>query len=137
MPTTARKVGYFKLTVPDKPGTGYRALAALRDSGVNLLAFHAFPTGRSTSQLDFVPVDERVFLDAATKAKLKIGKRKDVLLVEGEDRPGAIADVLQKLADIKTNVVAIDAVRSGMGYGALIWVRPKDVEKAARALGAS
>lgn len=137
MAMTAKKVGYFKATLPDKPGTGFRVLAALRDQGVNLLAFHAFPASRGKSQLDFVPADERVFLDAATRTKLKVGKRKAVLLVEGDDRPGAIAEVLQKLAGASTNVVAIDAVRAGPGFGALIWVTPKDVDKAAGALGAT
>lgn len=135
MQTTARKVGYFKTTVPDKPGQGFRVLAALRDQGVNLLAFHAFPASRGKSQLDFVPADERVFHDAAARIKLKIGKRKAALLVEGEDRPGAIAEVLQKLAGASTNVVAIDAVRAGAGFGALIWVKPKDFDKAAAAIG--
>ena len=137
MPTTARRVGYFHVKVPDKAGSGSRVLAALRDYGVNLLAFHAFPLGGGKSQLDFVPSDEGVFLDAAGKAKLKVSARKAVLLVEGEDRAGAVADVLQKLASAAANVRAIDAVRSGTGFGALIWVRPKDVDKAARALGAT
>jgi hypothetical protein len=43
-----------------------------------------------------------------------------------------------KLADAKINVTAIDAVSAGGGrYGAILWVKPKDVVKAAQALGAS
>lgn len=137
MATMAKTVGYFKASVADKPGSGFKVLAALRDQGVNLLAFHAFPTSRGKAQLDFVPADERAFQEAAARSKLKIGKRKAALLIEGDDRIGAIAEVFQKLAAASTNVVAIDAVRSGAGFGALIWVKPKDVEKAARALGAT
>jgi hypothetical protein len=110
-------------------------LGALRDAGVNLVAFHAFPTGGGQSQLDFVPADERAFLEAAKKAKLKVSDRRTVLLLEGEDKPGAVAELLQKLSG--TNVTAIDAVRAGSRYGALLWTKQSDVDKAAKALGAS
>jgi hypothetical protein len=43
---------------------------------------------------------------------------------------------MQKLADAKINVTAIQAVTAGMGrYGAIFWVKPRDTNKAAKALG--
>lgn len=135
MATSAKKVGYFYVTVADKAGEGARILGALRDAGVNLLAFHAFPTGSGQSQLDFVPADEKAFQDAAKKANLKLSAKQTLFLLEGDDRPGAIAELLQKLAG--TNVTALDAVRAGSRFGALLWVKQGDVDKAAKALGAS
>ena len=45
--------------------------------------------------------------------------------------------VLDKLAAAKINVIAIDAIGSGKGrFGAIFWVKPKAVAKAAKALGA-
>jgi hypothetical protein len=135
MATTARKVGYFYVTVSDKAGEGARILGALRDAGVNLLAFHAFPTGGGQSQLDLVPADEKAFQDAAKKANLKLSAKQTVFLLEGDDRPGAIAELLQKLSG--ANVTAMDAVKAGSRYGGLLWVKQSDVDKAAKALGAS
>jgi hypothetical protein len=136
MAATVRKAGYFYVTIPDKPGEGARVLGALRDNGVNLLAFHAFPTGSGgQSQLDLVPADEKSFPDAAKKAGLKISAKKTVFLVEDDDRRGSLAELMQKLATAGTNVTAVDAVKSGSRYGALIWVSPADVDKAAKALG--
>ena len=60
MADTVRKVVYFKMSVPDKAGEGARVLGALRDAGVNLLAFSGFPRGRR-AQLDLVPEDEAGF----------------------------------------------------------------------------
>jgi len=137
MAATVRKIGYFYVTAPDKAGEGARVLGALRDNGVNLVAFHAFPTGAGQSQLDLVPADERAFQEAAKKAKLKISDRKTVFLVEDDDRKGAIADLLQKLSAAGANVTALDAVKAGPRYGALIWVKPADTDKAAKALGAT
>ena len=137
MAATVRKVGYFYVTAPDKPGEGARVLGALRDAGVNLVAFHAFPSGSGQSQLDFVPADEKTFQDAAKKASLKLSDRKTVFLVEDDDRKGAIADLLKKLSAAGANVTALDAVKAGPRYGALIWVKPADADKAAKALGAT
>jgi hypothetical protein len=51
--------------------------------------------------------------------------------------PGAIAKVTSKLARAKINVTAVDAVSAGGGrLGAILWVKQKGVNRAARALGA-
>ena len=137
MADTIRQVEYYYTTVADKPGEGARVLARLRDAGVNLAAFHAFPSARK-SQLDFVPSDPAGFLAAAKSAGIKLSAAKHVFLVEGDDRRGAIAGLLERLAGAKINVTAVDAVSSGMGrYGALLWVKSKDQQRAAGALGAA
>ena len=137
MADSIRQVEYYYTTVSDKPGEGARVLARLRDAGVNLSAFHAFPSARK-SQLDFVPSDAPGFVAAAKAAGIKLSSAKRVFLVEGDDRRGAIAGLLERLAGAKINVTAVDAVASGMGrYGALLWVKAKDLSRAAAALGAA
>lgn len=131
-----RRVPYFYVLAPDKAGEGARALRTLHDSGVNLLAFSGFPEGRR-SQLDFVPEDPAAFRAAAKKAGWKVTGPKAAFLVDGEDRPGAVAEILGKLATAKVNVTATDAVCAGAGrFGVLFWVKPGDVSRAAKALGA-
>jgi hypothetical protein len=45
--------------------------------------------------------------------------------------------ILDALGRAKINVVAVDAVTSGKGrFGAIFWVKPKAVAKAAKLLGA-
>ena len=48
----------------------------------------------------------------------------------------AIADPVGRLADAKIDVTAIDAVSIDGRYGALCFVAPRDVKKAAQVLGA-
>jgi hypothetical protein len=132
-----QKVDYFYIKAANKPGEGARVLRALRDEGINLLAFSGFPQGQK-AQIDFIPEDPAAFEAAAKRAGLKLSKKKSGFLVQGDDRPGAVADIMGRLADAKINVTAIDAVCAGGGrYGAILWVKPKDVVAAARALGAS
>lgn len=131
---TVRKVEYFVTEVSDKPGEAARVLAAVR--GVNLLAFTGFPKGRR-AQVDFVPEDALAFKAAAKQAKLKVKSKQGGFLAQGDDRPGAIADVMRRLADAKINVTAIDAVAAGNGrWGAIFWVKAKDVNKTVKAFGA-
>ncbi len=137
MADTVKKAEYYYATVDDKAGEGARLLDALRAGGVNLLAFHAFPAGGGQAQLDFVAQDAGKLASAAKQAGVTLSASKPVFLIEGQDRPGAIAEILGKLAAARINVTAADAVTSGGGrFGALLWVKPGDFEKAAAALGA-
>ena len=137
MADTIRVVEYFYVMAPQKPGVGAALLGELRQAGVNLLAFSGFPSGRG-AQVDFVPEDPAAFRAVARKAKWKVTGPKRALLVAGDDRPGVVAELMQKLADAKINVTALDAVcAGGTRYGAIVWVAPRDVTRAARALGAA
>ncbi len=135
MSDTVRRVDYYHTSVTNRAGQGVRVLRAFQDARVDFLAIHAFPEGR-TSQIDFFPRDSRAFLRAAKAAGIKLSPRRTAFLIQGRDRLGAIAEVLQKLGDAKVNVTALDAVSTGGKYGALVWVRHPNVNKAARALGA-
>ena len=136
MSDTVTLVDYYYTMVPDKVGEGARILAALREAGVNLLAFTGFPEGRAV-QLDFVPTDAGAFVAAAKAAKVKLSRPKKAFLISGDDRTGAMADVHAKLAAAKISVTAADAACAGAGrYGAILWVKPRDVKKAAAVLGA-
>ncbi|HSS47108.1 MAG TPA: hypothetical protein VLL03_06825 [Burkholderiales bacterium] len=137
MPDTIRKIEYFTANVSNKSGEGVRALKALRDANVNLLAFSGFPRG-GRAQIDFIPEDSAALKAAAKKAKLKLSSKKTGFLIQGSDRVGALLDTLGRLAAAKINVTALDAVTAGEGrYGAIFWVKPKDVAKTAKLLGVS
>lgn len=138
MAETVRRMEYFAMSVANKRGEGARVLQALAAEGVNLAAFTGFPAASGKAQLDFVPEDAGAFRAAAERLKLKTRAPKTVFLIQGDDRAGAIAGVVQRLADAKINVVAVDAAAAGNGrYSAMLWVKPKDVDQAASVLGAA
>ena len=136
MPDTIRVVEYFYVTAPNKPGEGARALNTLKEAGVNLLAFSGFPQGRR-AQLDFIPADPVAFKQAAKRAKWKMVGPKRGFLLQGDDRVGAIAELLDRLGTAKINVTAIDAVSVDGRSGAIFWVAPKDLKKTSTILSGS
>jgi hypothetical protein len=136
MADSVRKVDYFYIEVPNKAGEGAKALASLREAGVNLLAFTGFPCGRK-AQVDFIPEDTAAFKAAAKKAGLRLSPKKTGFLIQGEDKIGAIAEILGKLAAANVNITAMDAVSAGTGrYGAILWVKAPDLRKASKLLAA-
>ncbi len=128
---------YFKIQVPNRPGVGAKILGDLKKEKVNLLGFSGFPRG-GKSQLDLIPQNTKAFLSAVKRLKLKVGAKKTGFLAQGQDRVGAIASILDKLAKAKVNVTAIDALCAGKGrYGAIFWVKGPNIIKAARVLKAA
>jgi hypothetical protein len=132
-----RLADYFYTHCADSPGEAFRLLSSLREAGVNLLAFSAFPEGMNRCQIDLVPEKTESLLQAAKTAGLSLSEKKHCFLIDGVDRPGAVAEILQRLADAGINGTACDALCAGAGrFGAILWVKPADLTAAAKVLGA-
>jgi hypothetical protein len=130
-----RRVEYFHTTVVDQPGESYKVLSALAGLGVNLLAFTAVPVGPDTTQLTLFPEDPSKMRSEAQRAGMALEGPHQAILVQGDDELGALAVVHEKLYRTGVNVYASNAVSDGFGrYGYLVYVRPEDYERAARAL---
>jgi hypothetical protein len=130
-----RRVEYFHTTVVDQPGESYKVLSALAGLGVNLLAFTAVPVGPDTTQLTLFPEDPSKMKSEAQRAAMALEGPHQAILVQGDDELGALAVVHEKLFRTGVNVYASNAVSDGFGrYGYLVYVRPEDYERAARAL---
>jgi hypothetical protein len=137
MADTVRGVEYYYATVPDTPGEATRLLSALREDGVNLIAFLGFPRGTRESQLDLVPEDPGALKASAERAGVSLSEEKRAFLVQGDDRVGAVLDVTRKLGDAGVNITALMATGAEAGrYGMVVWVDPADYDRAASALGA-
>jgi hypothetical protein len=136
MADSARKVQYAYVVVPNRPGQGAKILAELQAAGIDLEAYSGFP-GKKGAQIDLVTRDMSGLKRVARRNGWRLSKTKKGFLVQGTDRIGAVQRQLARLADGKVNVVAADAVAAGQGrYGMILWVRPKDYARAARALRA-
>jgi hypothetical protein len=138
MKETVVKVDHYSAAIANKAGEGARILGSLKDSGVNLIALWAYPSKAGKAQLEMIPENGAALVKAAKNTGLSIGKKQIAFFVNGQDRPGVVADSLGKLAAAKINIGAVQALCGGAGrYGAIIFIPQKDVRKAAKALGLS
>ena len=137
MRDSVKAVGYYAITVDDRPGEGARITSELKKRNLNLLAVHGFPIAGGKAQIDLVPEDPAAFSRTARELGWTLGEKRTALLIQGEDRVGALTDVHQQLAQANINLVAETAVSAGNGrYACILWVPAKDVEKATSILGA-
>ncbi len=137
MADRVRKVTYCYVTVTGRAGHGAKILGALSDAGVDLLGFSGFPAKGGKAQLDLMAQDMAAVRRVARRNGWRLSTTKKAFIVQGHDRVGAVHRHLQKLADQKINVIAADGVAAGQGrYGMILWVKPKDYARAARALNA-
>ena len=137
MADRVRKVNYAYVTVPNRAGQGEKILGELRQAGLNMLAFSAFPARARTSQIDIVAENMAGLRRIAKKNAWRLSKVKKGFLVQGKDEVGTVHRHVRKLATQKVNVIAADAVCAGKGrYGMILWVKPTDYDRAARLLGA-
>ncbi len=137
MADRVRKVSYTYLRVPNRAGQGAKILERLRQAGVNLLAFTAFPDRGGRAQVDLVADDLAAVRRVARRNGWRLSALKKGFLVQGDDQVGAVHRHLTKLAGKGVNVVAVDAVTAGKRrYGMILWVKRKDYNRAAQALGA-
>lgn len=137
MADQVQKVTYCYTMVPTRPGKGARVLADVAAAGINLDAFSGFPRGRGQAQLDFVTTKMPALRRAAAKNGWRLSPVKKAFLITGANQAGAVQRHVKKLAGAKISITAADAVCAGMGrYGMILWVKPRDYARAARALGA-
>ena len=137
MADRVKKVNYCYVKVPHRAGQGEALLGALREANVNLVAFSGFPLKSGTSQIDLVADRVGPINRVAKKLNLRVSKPKKGFHIQGNDTIGAVHKHIKKLADRKINVTAADALCAGKGrYGMILWVKPGQYARAARALGA-
>jgi|SRR5262245_42848588 len=131
-----RKTPYYCVEVPHTSGQGTKILSALKEAGVNLLAFSGFPLGGGKAQLDFLPENPDAFVKAMKAQDVKLSEKKNAFLIQGDDHVGAAADIVGKLASQGISITASQAVTAGEErWGMILWVTPADYAKASKALG--
>ena len=130
-----RIIDYYYTTVQDQPGEAYRLLNQLAGQGINLLAFTAIPMGPTRTQLALFP-EQGAKLEALAKgAGMALDGPHRALLVQGDDRMGALAEIHAKLMRARVNVYASTAVTDGKGcFGYIVYVRADEMDRAAKAL---
>jgi hypothetical protein len=130
-----RRVEYYHATVIDEPGEAYKVLSTFAGLGVSLLAFTAVPVGPDRTQITVFPEDAGKMTSEARRAGMALDGPHHALLVQGDDELGALAAVHERIWRAGVNVYATTAIADGYGkYGHLIYIRPEDYERAARAL---
>ncbi len=130
------KVEYFRTTIKNRPGEAYKFLSQLALLKINLLAFSATPVSKTDTQLTFFPENPKIMKNEASRAGMYMEGPSPALLIQCDDRLGALADIHLEIFEAGVNVKSAGGVSDGRGaFGYVIHVESKDFDKAAAALG--
>jgi hypothetical protein len=131
-----RRAEYFRTTVIDQPGEGFRILSQLAEQRINLLAFTGMPVGEMRIQLTLFPEDPSMMAAVARRAGLDLDGPHAALLVQGDDELGAFARIHRKLHEAGVNVYASGGLADGKGsFFYILYIRAEEFDSAAGALG--
>ena len=136
MPCNISRVEYFRTTIENRPGEAYKFLSQLALLKINLLAFSATPVSKTDTQLTFFPENPKIMKNEASRAGMYMEGPSPALLIQCDDRLGALAEIHLKIFEAGVNVKSAGGVSDGRGaFGYVIHVGQEDFDKAAAALG--
>ena len=127
-----RQVTACVIQVEDKVGVLNRVLCVLRDSGVNMLAIAS--QRRQATALMAIPEDVQAVRELAREQGVRLQTRQ-VFLIEGDDRVGALCDITRSIADAGISIEDVAALSAASRYAAVLTFADADLEAAAKTLG--
>jgi len=131
MPLDIRRVDYYSLTVEEHVAEGAAMLGTIVGAGVDFLAYKAVPVGAGRTRFTLFPIDGSKLEDGAAKAGLAVDGPHPAVLIVGDERPGALADIYGKLASAGIAVEESTGIAHiNGGYGIVLYLRPEDRDRA-------
>jgi hypothetical protein len=115
------------VVVPDRPGTLAHLADEIGKAGINIEGF-AGDNIEGEAVLHLLVEDPRLVRQIMENAGLEIRAERDVLVIDTDDRPGALSGVAQRIAGSGVNIDFLYGVRGRLVFGV------DDFEKAERAL---
>jgi len=95
----------FALTLDDRPGTLAKATDAIAKAGINIEGYCAVPSGKDgKGTFRVITKDPATTKKALETAGFKVQEERDIAVIDIDDRPGALAQVLRRLAENELNV---------------------------------
>ncbi|HUG55807.1 MAG TPA: hypothetical protein VMJ92_01915 [Candidatus Limnocylindrales bacterium] len=94
----------FTIVLKDQPGTLAKATDAIAKAGVNIDGFCGFPVGNEGQFHVLIVKDAQKARRAVEEAGFTVKNERDVVVVDGEDRPGFAAEIFKRIASEELNV---------------------------------
>ncbi|MFW5868146.1 MAG: hypothetical protein ACOCX2_10045 [Armatimonadota bacterium] len=129
---TVRQVTAAVMQVNDEVGVLHRVLCVLRDAGVNMLAIAS--QRRKGVALMAIPEDVKAVRELAADQGVHLQTRQ-VFLVEGDDRVGALCDITKAISDAGISIEDVAALSASRRYAAVLTFADANLEAASKIFG--
>ncbi len=130
------RVEYYTVIVEDQIANASKLLSTIAGAGVDFHAFKAMPVKPKQTQFTLFAKDSSKMIAGAKKAGLKFDGPYSALLIKGDEKSGALADIYKKLSQAGIHVdEACGIADINAGYGVILYLKQEDCGKALTALG--
>jgi hypothetical protein len=125
------QVEYYNITVEGQIANAAELLSTIVGAGVDFHAFKAIPVEPNKTQFTLFAKDSSKMTDGAKKSGLKLNGPYSAVLIKGDEKAGALAEIYKKLSRAGIQVdEACGIADINAGYGVLLYLRQEDCDKA-------
>ncbi len=125
------QVEYYNITVEDQITNASKLLSTIAGAGVDFHAFKAIPVKPNRTQFTLFAKNSSKMTDGAKKSGLKLDGPYFALLIKGDEKSGALADIYKKLSRAGIQVdEACGIADINAGYGVILYLKQEDCGKA-------
>lgn len=118
-------------TIIKTPTFASSLITTIAAVGVDFHAFRATPVEHDRAQFTFFAKDSSKLTDGAKNSGLKLDGPYSALLIKGDEKSGALADIYGKLSQAGLQVdVASGIADINAGYGVILYLKQEDCDKA-------
>ena len=125
------QVEYYNITVQGQITEASNLISRIAGVGVDFHAFKATPLEPDRTQFTFFAKDSSKMTEGAKKSGLELDGPYSAILIKGNEKAGALADIYERLSkagiqvDEASGIAAINA-----GYGVILYLKREDCDKA-------
>jgi hypothetical protein len=125
------QVEYYNITVEAQITHASKLLSTIAGAGVDFHAFKAIPVSPNRTQFTFFAKDSSKMTAGANKSGLELDGPYFALLIKGDEKAGALADIYKKLSQAGIQVdEACGIADINAGYGVILYLKQEDCDKA-------
>jgi hypothetical protein len=95
------------LYLDDQPGELARIGDVLGNAGANIAGLCALASGGGQAEVHILVHDATAAFEALQRAGIRIAAEQEVLVLEIEDRPGALGEIARKLGEARVNLTLV------------------------------
>ena len=125
------QVEYYNITVEGQITHASQLLSTVAGAGVDFHAFKAIPVKPNRTQFTLFAKDSSKMTAGAKKSGLVLDGPYSALLIKGDEKAGALADIYKKLSQAGIQVdEACGIAGINAGYGVILYLNQEDCGKA-------
>ena len=117
------QVEYYNITIDGQITTASNLLTTIVGAGVDFNAFKATPVKSDQTQFTLFAKDSSKLTEGAKKSGLKLEGPYSAILIKGDEKSGALAEIYKKLSQAGIQVDEAAGIADiNSGYGVVLYL---------------